>query len=338
MNAGRSGPGVGVQPGHDCSGEVELRLRAVTAVLTLAAWALPLTVVFLAVRGFPAYAQSAPAAGGLERSMNNARDRAETGMTATLLWARIEKGDFSATKTLEQRARQGNSLAQNYMGVLLETGGGGLQQSSSLAVEWFAAADPQSPIARYNLGLAYYLGRGVATDTNRARTLFESALSEASIQQAAVYLSMLEDAAGNKGAARDWADRGAQMGNTFCFYLLGHYAYHGGDFVGARSWLDRAVSAREWHAAEYLDRIYSEGLGVQPNYTMALGWKLVFDALRHKADPARASLPSYASRMSSAEVNRARAFAQRWLQSNPAREAISYTAPITDTRSWKRAL
>jgi len=81
----------------------------------------------------------------------------------------FQRGDYETALHLwRQRAADGDSTAQNYLGVHYHLGLG-VPSDYKQAVRWYTtAAENGSPEAQRNLGTMYYLGLGVAQDIGLA--------------------------------------------------------------------------------------------------------------------------------------------------------------------------
>ena len=78
-------------------------------------------------------------------------------------------GDFNTALTeLMPLAKQGDAIAQSYIGIMYEHGEGVLENDKT-AVKWFTLAAKQGHAkAQSNLGVMYKRGNGVLTDNRRA--------------------------------------------------------------------------------------------------------------------------------------------------------------------------
>jgi uncharacterized protein len=74
----------------------------------------------------------------------------------------FRKGDYQrAVKKFRPPAREGNPVAQTYMGFLNQTGRGTPQFRAGAAKYYQVAAEQGNPVAQYQLGLLYDKGHGV---------------------------------------------------------------------------------------------------------------------------------------------------------------------------------
>lgn len=87
-----------------------------------------------------------------------------------------EKGDEQSYKIIQDRAMHGNSMAENLMGVINDTGQFKQPKNTEQALYWFDKAGMQSDIfALYNLGIIYSNGRvpGNKRNGEKAKKAFE---------------------------------------------------------------------------------------------------------------------------------------------------------------------
>jgi hypothetical protein len=95
--------------------------------------------------------------------------------------------------------------------------------------EWENLAAAGDPDAMFNLGQAYRLGRGVATDLKRAEVLYADAAAKGHVQAADTYgLMLFQD--GRREAALPYVRDAARRGDARSQYLLG-IAHFNGDLI-----------------------------------------------------------------------------------------------------------
>lgn len=175
---------------------------------------------------------------------------------AKMAWLLIAKGAAPGTGDLYEKGRydqalaiwraeaeQGDSSAQNNMGVLYARGQG-VERDTVAAVTWFRrAADLGSAIARLNLGLMIAHGEGVARD---------------------------------KKAAAGWVRKAAEQGLPRAQRLIG-MLHLTGDGVPENSaegieWLIKAANQEDATAQFTLGMIYEVGNGCDISLTDAFKW------------------------------------------------------------------
>ena len=299
------------------------------------------TVVFLALGAafalpaWPTFAQgnasttSSDAVGIGDRMMKllgEARDSGEV----MKLWADYKAGKPGAVNEIYQLARGGNPQAQNLVGYMLDNGDG-FKRDSAASVPFFAAAAEKLPLAKYNLGLLYLLGRGVPKNEERAIPLLRDAAIKASVDQAAVRLSIYYLQQKNQKEAWQWAQLSADRGNVIGFYLLGRILFLKGDYKGAKPWLDKAAAASEPNSPALLSLIYGKGLGADQSPVLGAGWHLIYLNLnrnRPGASNATATLP-YA--LSDEDQRGATGFAEKWIATHGTPAKVEYTSTLYGT-------
>ena len=134
-------------------------------------------------------------------------------------------------------ARQGNSLAQNNLGVMYERGHG-VSKDYKTAKIWFdRAAQQDLSEAQINLGLLYYSGSGVTQDFGRAFVLFSAAVDD-DLPEASHMLGLMNyfglGTQVNLSNAKRYFESAAIAGYPESQYMLA-YLYQSGDLGQKRS-------------------------------------------------------------------------------------------------------
>ena len=134
-------------------------------------------------------------------------------------------------------ARQGNSKAQNNLGVMYERGHG-VSKDYKKAKIWFGRAAQQDLAeAKVNLGLLYYSGSGVTQNFKKAFTLFSDAAQD-QLPEANHMLGLLNyfgfGTLANPSAAKEYFEGAAVKGYPESQYMLA-YLYQSGDLGKKRS-------------------------------------------------------------------------------------------------------
>jgi TPR repeat protein len=119
--------------------------------------------------------------------------------------------------------------------------------------------DPDHPLLQYNIGIAYYLGRGVAQDCSEGCVWFRKAAGQGDANAEyclGVAYSNGEGVPEDPAQAAMWLRKAAEQGNTDAQVSLG-FAYKGGvgvqqDYVQAAVWLRRAAESGEILARDEL--------------------------------------------------------------------------------------
>ncbi|KXK68028.1 hypothetical protein BC89_27790 [Pseudomonas monteilii] len=278
-----------------------------------------------------AYFSNEAAAGGadlpdISTAMKGLLSTAREGGEVLRTWAAYKAGDKAALPKLFDLAQGGNSRAQNVVGYLLDHGEG-VKQDSAAAAAYFSAASTDYPLARYNLGVLTLLGRGVAKDETKAMEMFESSVKDASVDLAAVRLSLYYLGKGEQDRAWAWANEGANRGNVTAYYLLGRMLYERGEYQEAYNWLTKAAQASEPNAPAILSAMYKNGHGMNQNAKMAASWWLIYVGLnKGKQGMNSAGISSFD--LTSKEQNDATSFATNWLSTHKHMKRPDYDATL----------
>ncbi|WP_158304647.1 tetratricopeptide repeat protein [Methylibium petroleiphilum] len=293
---------------------------------------LALAAVFAAALSIPTAVMAQSAGAGIGDAMSSLFERARKSDDASKAWNRLRTGDKAALNELVALAKQGNHMAQLYVGYLLDNAEYVTLDSASAAA-YFKAAAPQNQLAAYNLGLLYLLGRGVPKDERAAVRLFEQACQKGVVEQAAVRLAQYHLKQGNAQEAWKWAEQAANVGNAFAYFVLGKISFDRGDYRPARMWLEKAAQAGERNAPSLLARLYASNALGQPDEPMAVSWAIIAAVLNGQAPSAtQAATGGYGSRLTESEIARARGMATNWLANHGAPQDIHYSKTIYEPR------
>jgi TPR repeat protein len=247
---------------------------------------------------------------------------------ADVEYGKLVRGDAQALPRLMTLARQGNPQAQNSIGVFLDRGQYGLTKNPALAARYFHTASRSDPLATYNLGLLYLLGRGVERNENAAMTHMRQAVAKQRIPQACVRIGLDHYRRKEIAEARRWFREAAQDNDPVGAYYVGRMLVEDKrDYREAMTWLDKAAGRRNADAARLIAYLYGNGLGMDKNLELAAGWTLIHMVLSQKG-PAL-NLP-HISLFGLAEdrMQKARAFATMWLRSHPGGVIPDYMATL----------
>ena len=176
-------------------------------------------------------------------------------------------------------ANQGNSAAQNRMGVRFEKGQD-VQQDYVQAARWYhVAADAGNVFAQCNLALCYADGRGVQQNWQEAVRWFRAAANQG-FAKAQNYLGLRYDngegVEQNESEAVRWYQAAAEQGfaeaqyNLALSYELGTGVQQ--DWQEAVRWYRAAAEQGYAEAQNYLGLRYANGEGVEPDWKEAVRW------------------------------------------------------------------
>ena len=245
---------------------------------------------------------------------------------ADVEYGKLVRGDAQALPRLMTLARQGNPQAQNRIGVFLDRGQYGLAKNPALAARYFHAASRSDPLAAYNLGLLYLLGRGVEQNEDAAMTYMRQAVAKQHIPQACVRIGLDHYRRKEIAEARRWFREAAQDNDPVGAYYVGRMLVEDKrDYREAMTWLDKAAGRRNADAARLIAYLYENGLGMDKHLELAAGWTLIHMILSQKGQAL--NLP-HISLFGLAEdrMQKARAFATMWLGSHPGGVLPDYVA------------
>ena len=236
---------------------------------------------------------------------------------ADIEYGKLARGDAQALQRLSTMARQGNPQAQNYIGVFLDRGQYGLAKNPALAARYFFAASKSEPLAAYNLGLLYLLGRGVTSNEEAALGYMRQAAAKQRIPQADVRIGLHHYRRKEIAQARRRFRQAAQNNDPVGAYYVGRMLLEDkGDYREAMSWLDKAAGCRNADAARLIAHLYEHGLGIDKNLELAAGWALINMALAQKGQASNLQHISLLG-LEEDKMEKARAFATMWLESHP---------------------
>lgn len=249
---------------------------------------------------------------------------------ADVEYGKLARGDAQSLQRLSTMARQGNPQAQNYIGVFLDRGQYGLAKNPALAARYFFAAYKSEPLAAYNLGLLYLLGRGVERNEEAALGYMRQAAAKQRISQADVRIGLHHYRRKEIAQARRWFRHAAQNNDPVGAYYVGRMLLEDkGDYREAMSWLDKAAGWRNADSARLIAHLYEHGLGVNKNLELAAGWTLIHMVLAQKGraeDLPRITLLG----LEGDRMQKARAFTTMWLGSHPGGELPDYVGTLTN--------
>ena len=184
-----------------------------------------------------------------------------------------------AVKWYRKAAEQGNSVAQNNLGVCYEIGKG-VAQSYTEAVKWYSkAAEQDYAIAQNNLGVCYEIGKGVAQSYTEAVKWYRKAAEQGNIDAqnnlGSCYLNGCGIAQSYTEAVK-WYRKAAEHGSVEAQFNLG-VCYETGkgvaqSYTEAVKWYRKAAEQGYAYAQTNLGSCYYYGHGITQSYTEAVKW------------------------------------------------------------------
>ena len=249
---------------------------------------------------------------------------------ADVEYGKLVRGDAQALPRLMTLARQGNPQAQNSIGVFLDRGKYGLAKNPALAARYFHAASRSDPLATYNLGLLYLLGRGVEQNETAAMAYMRQAVAKQRIPQAYVRIGLDHYRRKEISEARRWFREAAQDNDPVGAYYVGRMLVEDKrDYREAMSWLDKAAGRRNADAARLIAYLYENGLGMDKHLELAAGWTLIHMVLSQKGQALNLPRISLFG-LAEDRMQKARAFATMWLGSHPGGALPDYVGTLVN--------
>lgn len=249
---------------------------------------------------------------------------------ADVEYGKLMRGDAQALPRLMTLARQGNPQALNTIGVFLDRGQYGLAKNPALAARYFHAASRSDPLATYNLGLLYLLGRGVERNENAALAYMRQAVTKQRIPQAYVRIGLDHYRRKEISEARRWFREAAQDNDPVGAYYVGRMLVEDKrDYREAMTWLDKAAGRRNADAARLIAYLYGNGLGMDKHLELAAGWTLINMVLTQKGQALNLPRISLFG-LAEDRMQKARAFATMWLGSHPGGVLPDYVGTLVN--------
>ena len=179
-----------------------------------------------------------------------------------------------AFRLYKQNADKGDADAQNNLGVCYFLGKG-VKQNYKQAVKWFEAAYNNGNVsAQCNLADCYYVGDGVAQDKEQAKKLFNGVANGFAYAQLSLGTIYMSDE--NYEEALKWNRMAAEQGYPGGQRAIGSSYYSGNgvkqDFNEAVKWFELASNNGSLWAHVELGNCYYNGYGVKQDYAEAVKW------------------------------------------------------------------
>ncbi len=249
---------------------------------------------------------------------------------AEVEYGKLARGDAQALQRLIALAKHGNPQAQNYLGVFLDRGQYRLAKNPELAARYFYAAHKSEPLATYNLGLLYLLGRGMERSEDAAMAYMRQAVAQQRIPQAFVRIGLYHYRRKEIAEAGRWFREAAQDNDPVGAYYIGRILVEDKrDYREAMAWLGKAAGRRNADAARLIAYLYENGLGMNKNLELAAGWTLIHRVLAEKGQAS--ALPRITLfGLKEALMQKARAFATMWLGSHPGGALPDYVGTLAN--------
>ena len=239
-------------------------------------------------------------------------------------WSAYRAGSKAAVGEIFSLAQQGNATAQNFAGWMLDNGKG-VKKDSTAAFNYFVASAKSYPLAKYNVGVLYFFGRGVTKNEGSAYGFFKEAATGAGVQQAQIRLALHALAKGDRDEAWKWANEASNRGNVIGFYLIGRMLFEKKSYKESYAWLMKAAQASEPNSPALLSKIYEQGLGADKNPVMAAAWWMIYTG-KNKDKAGAGAVAAFI--LEAAESREATAFANNWLAAHGDSQKVDYKSTI----------
>ena len=176
---------------------------------------------------------------------------------------------------LEEYAINGNSAAQNYLGICYMEGKG-VDVNPQKAFYWLTKAAENGNIkALNNLGWCYEKGFGVDKNDFQAYSFYKTSALKGHEH---AYVNLAQCYMRGVGTQPDtikaiaWFEKAAELGFRVAQTNAGFLNFYQGDYTRAVHWLTLAVNNQDPspNASELLAYIYEEGLGVRKDISKAI--------------------------------------------------------------------
>jgi TPR repeat protein len=278
----------------------------------------------LALGAFASPFSMAQDASGMADKMMAVLGSAKESTEVLRAWSAYRAGSKAAVGEIFSLAQQGNATAQNFAGWMLDNGKG-VKKDSAAAFNYFVASAKSYPLARYNVGVLYFFGRGVTKNEERAYGFFKEAATGAGVQQAQVRLALHALAKGDRDEAWKWANEASNRGNVIGFYLIGRMLFEKKSYKESYAWLMKAAQASEPNSPALLSKIYEQGLGADKNPVMGAAWWMIYTG-KNKDKAGAGAVAAF--NLEAAESREATAFANNWLAAHGDSQKVDYKSTI----------
>jgi TPR repeat protein len=197
-----------------------------------------------------------------------------------VIQAAQDSPDAKLVNNVKQKAAEGDTSAENSLGLMYLRGDKGLMKDPDKAVIWFQeSADAGNATGQFLLGMAYVLGEGVKENGDLAFKYFQQAALQ-NHPQAIFTLGLLYSI--GIGTPKDnpkaifWLTKADRFDNPRAGYLLGLMYRENisvpSDYVKAMFWFKRAASLGYPEAMTKLGDMYALGQGETKNPVQAMYW------------------------------------------------------------------
>ena len=192
----------------------------------------------------------------------------------------LEQGNYAQAQGIFMPlAKEGDALAQVYIGFMYEEGLG-VSRDYSQAIQWYRkSAEQGNADAQYGLGGMFLHGLGVQKDEAEAMRWYQMAAEQGDADAQNIIGVMYSN---GEGITRDetesvrWYRMAADQGHAPAQFNLG-YSYANGQGVAknegeAVQWYRKAAEQGDAHAQNFIGVMYTDGKGVAKDEAEAVRW------------------------------------------------------------------
>lgn len=245
---------------------------------------------------------------------------------------KAQKGDTSGVPQLYELAKANNPIALAAVGYALDNGVWGITTNAMQARQYTERAALTEDIAKYNLAVMMYYGRGGSQDRAKANEIWAS-LADRRVNGYACARAAIAAIPKNKGESlpslfRDYAQCAADSNIPTGMYLMGQWELTSGNPQSAIGWFERSVDAGDNNGFAPLSNAYFKGKGVSQNKVQAATWWLIHVYRNGKEgnNLSAANLNQFG--LSEPERQQAVNWAQQWLNAHKPIAQFNYSKTV----------
>lgn len=233
---------------------------------------------------------------------------------------KAQKNDFAGVSTLVELANGGNATAQGALGYALDNDAWGLKSNPIQARKYLELAAPTKDVAKYNLGVMLWYGRGGPADQTRATDLWRDLANKRINGYACVRLA-IGQIPKNPGESlpssfRDYAQCASDSNIAIGNYLMGLWETSNRSYASALTWYQKGVDMGDNNGFLALAKAYEKGLGTSPSKIQAGMWWLVHVYRNGKEGNNLNAANLSRFNMTETERQQATIWAQQWISTH----------------------
>lgn len=194
----------------------------------------------------------------------------------------IEENETLALRYYRKAAEKGHAEAAETIGRIYRRGICGVEEDRKEAFKWYMiGAKAGRDESQFQIGFAYYFGKGVDEDESEAFEWFEKAAQQGHAEAQCRYAECFLLGNGvekDLEKAREWYTKSAEQGEALAQFNLGKIYYFGKgvekDYGKAVKWFLKAADDGSADAQFLLGECYDNGHGVEEDAEEAFKWYL----------------------------------------------------------------